>query len=84
MPRWGTSIPEVRRLIAHADVRVPESLRRSWKWRLVVLRSVIDYELYSHGYVPSRSKTAQAAFAELHAISHTENAKFCVHPPLGM
>ena len=84
MPRWGTSIPEVRRLIAAADRRVPENLRGSWKWRLVVLRSVIDYELYSHGYIPSRSEKAQEAFAELHRISHTENAKFCVHPPLGM
>lgn len=83
-PRWGTSIPEVRRLIEAADKKVPEGLRSSWKWRLLVLRSVIDYELYSCGYIPSRSEKAQECFAEMHRISHTENAKFCVHPPLGM
>lgn len=84
VPRWGTSIPEVLRLIDDADQKVPDGLRHSWKWRIVVLRSLIDYELYSHGYIPSRSPAAQEAFAELHSIFHTENAKFCVHPPLGM
>lgn len=82
--RWGTAIPEIYRIVTEYDKKIPEGLKNSWKWRIVYLRGIIDKELLDNGYVTKYSEVAQKAYHEMHEISHTWNAKFCVHPPEGM
>ncbi len=82
--RWGTAVPEVKRIIDKADKQVPPPLRNGWKWRLFVIRARIDHILYSNGYRLKDSPEAQKLLSELCAISHVcEKTKYCVCPPLG-
>jgi hypothetical protein len=81
--RWGTAIPEILRIVKEYDSKLPEKLRHSWKWRIIYLRAVIDFELYSNNYISKYSETAQAAYRELHDIFHTRRALFVVCPPEG-
>ena len=82
--RFDKPIPEIHRIVTRWNEKLPEGLRTHWKWRLVYLRALIDNELFNNGYVTKNSEIAQKAYAEMHRISHTENAKFCVHPPMGL
>jgi len=82
--RWGTAIPETYRIITEWDKKLPEKLRTDWKWRLFVIRATLDRELLNNGYITRYSEVAQDAYRELYKITHTENAKFCVHPPKGL
>ena len=77
-------VPEIYRIVTAWDKKMPEKLERYWKWRLVYLRAVIDNELLENDYVTRHSEAAQKAYHEMNEISHTWNAKFCVHPPEGL
>ncbi len=81
--RWGTAIPEIFRIITEYNAIVPKKLQQNWKWRIVYLRAIIDYELYSNNYTTRFSDKAQTAYHELHNIFHTQNALFEVCPPEG-
>ena len=81
---FNKAVPEIYRIITEWDKKLPEKLESHWKWRLVHIRATLDNELYKNGYITRNSEIAQNAYAELYSITHTENAKFCVHPPLGL
>ncbi len=81
--QWGRAIPEIYRIVTSMDEKLPETLRKNWKWRIVYLRAVLDYELYQNDYITKYSETAQAAYHELHSIFHTQKALFEVCPPEG-
>ena len=70
---------EAYRLIAEADAKLPARVRASWRWRVVYLRALIDSELVQHQFRVSRK--CLAAFQELTAIYHEQNAAGCVRPP---
>ena len=65
------------RLVTKADGKLPEAVRKSWRWRIIYLRALIDSELVKHDFRVS-AKCADA-FNELTAIYHTENS----HPAIG-
>ena len=81
--RWGTAIPEIYRIVTAQNELLPESLKHNWKWRIVYLRAVLDWELYQNGYITKYSARAQEAYHELHSIFHTQKALFEVCPPEG-
>ncbi len=83
--KWGTAIPEVKKIIDRVDAVLPEAVEKSWRWRLLFIRANLDYVLYSNGYKFKDSEYAQTLLRELCGISYVcENTKFCVNPPLGI
>lgn len=81
--RDGTAVREVHRIITTIDKTLPKSVRASWKWRILYLRAVIDYELLTHNYTGKESQLCQECFHELNEIFHTHNGVMEVHPPEG-
>jgi hypothetical protein len=71
---------EAYAFISKADSRLPERVRASWRWRVVYLRALIDSELVKH---ESRvSQQCLAAFQELVAIYHAQEAHPVLRPPV--
>jgi hypothetical protein len=70
---------ECRALVESLDRQLPAAVRRSWRWRLLVLRAQIDAELkrtrgeWSDALVP--------LMEELRALYHAEHAEGAVCPP---
>jgi hypothetical protein len=75
----GTRVQECHDLMEGVDVRLDERVRGGWRWRVFLLRSVIDRELYeSEGMI---TPACAEAFEELRAIYHAQNAENQVSPP---
>ncbi len=66
-------------LIFDADKKLPERVRKSWRWRIVYLRAVIDNELVRNDFRVTQ-KCADA-FKELTTIYHCENSWDMIKPP---
>lgn len=65
-------------LIQAADQKLPTSVRQSWRWRILYLRAVIDYELFhNNNQITDR---CDEAYEELIRISHLQNGWKCVTP----
>jgi hypothetical protein len=66
-------------LLQQADEQLPERARRSWRWRILYLRGLIDHELVqNNGLVSPR---CEVAFTELVGIYHAQKADYAVSPP---
>ncbi len=73
---------EAAALMEAADARLPAGVRASWRWRLLLLRALIDRELKrTRG---RRSAALEDWFRELTAIYHVTPgvSEECVTPPL--
>jgi hypothetical protein len=66
--------------VQRIDERLSQQARRTWRWRLLYLRALLDAELKANGGVPNAR--CDAAFAELIQIYHAQNANPAVRPPL--
>ena len=70
---------EARSLLETADRRLAETVRTGWRWRILLLRAIIDAELAAgDGQVTER---CEEAFRELTRIYHAANAEGAVRPP---
>jgi hypothetical protein len=71
-------------LIGQADALLPRDVRESWRWRLIYLRALIDFELASHEF--RISERCAAAFEELTGMYHAdpERALDSVCPPANL
>ena len=58
------------RLIKDADAQLPDRERKSWRWRVVYLRGLIDSELARHEF--RVSDRCESAFRELERLYHAE------------
>ena len=68
-------------LIQAAEKRLSPTARRSWRWRILAVRALIDNELFKH-YGRLEGETLKKAFDELTAIYHAENAhSMPIRPP---
>lgn len=68
---WQQSgVAQAHDLILQADTMLDERARKSWRWRLLYLRAVIDFELIKNNRVPSAR--CEAAYDELITISRLE------------
>ena len=66
-------------LMDAADRRLPEPVRKSWRWRIMLIRARMDVALrQSGGQVTSE---VNDMFRELQEISSAQSADFCVRPP---
>jgi len=70
---------EARALLEAADRRLPECVRRGWRWRILLLRAVIDAEFAAGNGVAS--ERCEEAFQELIRIYCAENGEAAVRPP---
>lgn len=65
-------------LLQSADKKLPAHVRQSWRWRILYLRSVIDFELFHNDH--NVTDRCDAAYEELIRISHLENGWNAVTP----
>jgi hypothetical protein len=72
-------ITRAYKLLEQADAKLPLRARQCWRWRILYLRSLIDYELFHNDN--KMTERCDKAYEELIAISHLENGWSCVTPP---
>ena len=70
------------RLIEQAQQKLTPQVRKSWRWRILFLRALIDRELLAtNGKL--EGETLKQAFNELTSIYHAENShSMPIHPPV--
>lgn len=71
---------ECRELVKRLDSQLPDSVRRSWRWRILLLRAVLDAELKQSGGKPTAA--AAACWRELTDLYHAHHAVGACHPPV--
>ncbi|MCY3018261.1 MAG: hypothetical protein NTW87_04410 [Planctomycetota bacterium] len=79
-PQADPGAEEAYATMKQVDARLSPQARRSWRWRLLYLRALLDAELKANGGKPN--DRCKEAFAELIKIYHAENANPAVRPPL--
>ncbi|MGO8748745.1 MAG: hypothetical protein ACLQNE_22470 [Thermoguttaceae bacterium] len=77
----GPSAEEAFGRVKSIGTKLTPRARVAWRWRIVYLRALIDYELLkTHGRL--EGKTLRDAFRELTAIYHAEHAhSMPIRPP---
>ncbi|MBI3985369.1 MAG: hypothetical protein HY343_00470 [Lentisphaerae bacterium] len=70
---------EACRLVTEADRTLPARVQTSWRWRIVVLRALIDAELVRREF--RVSEKCVAAFRELTTLYHAERGYDGISPP---
>jgi hypothetical protein len=66
-------------ILKEVDGKLPRHLRDSWRWRILLLRGMIDHELAHNNF--QSTDACEAAFEELIRIYHAEDAIWAVRPP---
>jgi hypothetical protein len=79
-PQADSGAEEAYATMQKVDARLTPQAKKSWRWRQLCLRALLDSELKTNGGKPN--KTCNEAFAELIKIYHAENASGTVRPPL--
>jgi hypothetical protein len=61
--------------LQQVEARLTPQARKSWRWRILYLRSVVDAERYASGEAGSKANPVlMQAFEELTAIQHADHA----------
>lgn len=79
-PQEDPGAEEAYATMRRVDARLTPQARRSWRWRQLYLRALLDAELKANGGSPNDA--CLAAFAELIEIYHAQKAEPHVRPPL--
>ena len=66
-------------MLRTADGKLTDAVRQCWRWRILLLRGLIDNELYRTDGVPTT--VCEEAFDELTRIYHAQGAESSVCPP---
>lgn len=61
------------------DQKLPSAVRRNWRWRILLLRALLEHELNKNGGFPNRA--CETAFQELAHVYHARKAERPVAPP---
>jgi hypothetical protein len=75
-----TGIDEAHDIILGCDVKISERIRQSWRWRIILLRAVIDHELFHNGFLPNQR--CMDSYRELIDIYSASDADWAVRPPV--
>jgi hypothetical protein len=67
-------------VITNCDAEMSTRSKAAWRWRIIFLRAVIDYELFHNGFLPS--KRCMDSYRELIDIYSASNADWAVRPPV--
>ena len=77
-----SSAIEAFSLVNNAEQKLTPRVRKSWRWRILFLRALIDREIFEHGG-KLEGPVLKAAFNELTEIYHAQNAhSMPIHPPV--
>jgi len=68
-PQSDSGAEEAYALVRQVDTRLPERAQKSWRWRLIFIRTMLDAELKANGGSPN--KACIKGFMELMKIYHT-------------
>lgn len=79
LPKNRTATGEALSLLSDADRRLPDCVRRSWRWRILYLRALLDDELSRNQEV--KTDRCEEALEELTRIYYAGKAEFLVQPP---
>ena len=79
-PRPDPGAEEAFATMERVDARLTPQARRSWRWRQLYLRALLDAGLKANGGKPD--DRCNEAFAELIRIYHVADAPGTVRPPL--
>lgn len=72
---------EAASLLLTVDAEMPDWARANWRWRILLLRGIIDAELVHNNFIPNAA--CDIAFKELTEIYHAQkNTNSWVAPPL--
>jgi hypothetical protein len=66
-------------LLKRAEAKLTVAVRKSWRWRILVLRAALDTELFASRGAPTRK--SERYFDELTKIYGAQTAEWAVHPP---
>lgn len=79
MPGTDFGAKEAYDIFRDVDSKLNETVRMSWRWRMLYLRAELDWLLReSDGAI---SEEINRDFGELVEISHLQTANFCLRPP---
>jgi len=73
------SIDEIYWLTQQINEKLSKIVRNSWRWRIIILRGMIDYELYHNDF--KSTDRCKEAFEELTNIYFAKKGDYCVSPP---
>ena len=80
-PQADPGAEEAYAIVSQVDTKLPEWARRSWRWRILFIRAMLDAELKANGGSPNQA--CIDGFKELMKIYHTtENSDPVVKPPI--
>lgn len=80
-PKADPGAEEAYTIVKQVDAKLPEWAQKSWRWRLVFIRTMLDAELKANGGSPNA--TCIDGFKELMRIYHTiANTDPSVKPPI--
>lgn len=80
VPKVDYGAEHAYNLLKAADTKLPERTRKGWRWRILLLRAMFDYELRHHNGLANEA--AEAGFRELTNLYFAENADPSVRPPV--
>ncbi len=66
-------------LLKSVDEKLSEMIKNGWRWRILLLRAMFDYELRKSGGIPN--EVVENGFRELSAMYYAEQADDSVRPP---
>lgn len=82
-PQADPGAEEAYALVKQVDSKLPEWAQKSWRWRLVFIRAMLDAELKANGGSPN--ETCIEGFKELLKIYHTSvKTDPAVKPPISV
>lgn len=80
-PQADPGAEEAYAIVKQVDTKMPEWARKSWRWRIVYIRTMLDAELKANGGTPNEA--CIRGFKELMNIYHTtEKTDPVVKPPI--
>jgi len=74
-----SGINEAYALLQFANEKLHQKIKHSWRWEILNLKSIIDYELYNNHSQPTAR--CDDAFERLIQLYHAENSIWVVKPP---
>lgn len=81
VPQQDHGAEKAYKILQKVDGKLPENIRKGWRWRILLIRAMLDYEFRKNGGMPN-DKT-DAGFRELIDLYHAGvKTQPSVHPPL--
>jgi hypothetical protein len=80
-PRTDPEAEEAYNFVKQTDVQLPDWARKSWRWRILYIRAMLDAELKMNGGSPNQQ--CIKGFKELMSIYHTtDKSNPVIKPPI--